>query len=130
MSETIPADVPTKACPFCRQIIREAARKCIHCGRMVDGSAPPAQPFGSGAAERMLLPVGRSGWSIAAGYLGLFAVLPFFGLLAIIVSLIALAHLKNRPDLAGRGRAWFGLIMGVIFTGLYGLGFLLLAAGV
>ena len=41
------------------------------------GSQPPGLPvptprIGDDAGIRMLLPVGRSGWAIAAGYLGLF----------------------------------------------------------
>src|SRR3954471_11457956 len=38
---------------------------------------PPRNPddIGQNAGIRMLLPVGRSGWAIAAGYLGLFSVL-------------------------------------------------------
>ena len=31
--------------------------------------------LGDDAAMRMLLPVGRSGWAIAAGYLGLFSLI-------------------------------------------------------
>ena len=37
----------------------------------------------------LLIPINRTGWSIAAGYLGLFSLLPFIGILAIIISGIA-----------------------------------------
>lgn len=64
----------------------------------------------------MLLPVGRSGWAIAAGYAGLFAVLCFPAPLAIILGVIAIVHLRRNPKLHGWGRAIFGLVMGIIFS--------------
>ena len=68
----------------------------------------------------MMLPVGRPLSAIAAGYLGLVSVIPFFGILSIILSLIALNQLKKNPEMLGRGRAIFGLTMGIIFTLLWG----------
>ena len=38
----------------------------------------------------MLLPVGRSGWAIAAGYLGLISVLAFPGPFAMIAGILAI----------------------------------------
>ena len=61
----------------------------------------------------MLLPVGRSGWAIAAGYLGLISVLLFPAPFAIVCSAIAISHLKKNPKLHGMGRAIFGLVMGI-----------------
>ena len=79
-------------------------------------ATPP--PIGESAGMRMLLPVGRSGWAIAAGYLGLFSVLMIFAPIALIVSIIAIRDIKKNPGKHGMGRAIFGLIMGVLFTGL------------
>ena len=73
-------------------------------------------PIGSDATMRMLLPVGRSGWAIAAGYLGLFALIPIFAPVALIVSLVALRDLKKHPESHGKGRAIFGLVMGGLLT--------------
>jgi hypothetical protein len=64
----------------------------------------------------MILPVGRSGWAIAAGYLGLISVALIPAPLAVICSIIALVHLKKNPELHGMGRAIFGLVMGVLGT--------------
>src|SRR3954464_7889163 len=36
----------------------------------------PAKDIGQDAGIRMLIPVGRSGWAIASGYLGLFSFFP------------------------------------------------------
>lgn len=89
---------------------------------------PPDTTFlvdgpGSDPSLRWILPVGRSGWAIAAGYLGLFAVLLIFAPVALIVGIIAIADIKKHPERLGMGRAIFGVIMGAVFTAvlLYGL---------
>jgi hypothetical protein len=65
---------------------------------------------------RVLLPVGRSGWAIAAGYAGLFGLLVMPAPLALVLGIIAVWHLKARPDLHGWGRAIFGLAVGGVGT--------------
>jgi hypothetical protein len=66
---------------------------------------------------RLLLPVGRSPWAIAAGYLGLlsFGVFPL-GPFALGTGIMALRDLKGKPKLGGRGRAWLGVIGGTLGT--------------
>lgn len=129
-------------CHSCSRLIRapdEAAGKqvrCPHCqatnevpqnAEVIEGNpfaagsphVPPPRPIhdlSEDAAVRMLLPVGRSGWAIAAGYAGLFAVLCFPAPLAIILGVIAIVHLRRNPKLHGWGRAIFGLVMGIIFV--------------
>jgi hypothetical protein len=82
-------------------------------------------PFDAADAEldgiSLLLPIRTSGWSIAAGYLGLLSLFPFFAPVALIVSLVALRDVRARPHLRGKGRAIFGLVMGVLFTLLLAL---------
>jgi hypothetical protein len=71
----------------------------------------------SGDAElRYLVPVGRSGFAIAAGYLALFSVLIVPGPLALVCGLLGLRSIARRPELLGRGRAWFGIVAGGIAT--------------
>lgn len=70
------------------------------------------------AGMRMLLPVGRSGLAIAAGYLGLFSVLILPAPLAIILGILAIrdiraSRLTPKPK-HGMGRAVFGIIMGAV----------------
>jgi hypothetical protein len=63
-------------------------------------------------------PFGRNGWSIAAGYLGLFALLPFFGVFAILTGYMGLKSItKKNPR--GKVRSWFGLLSGTTLTALY-----------
>jgi hypothetical protein len=76
----------------------------------------PQKHIGEDAGMRMLLPVGRSIWAIAAGYLGLLSVLGCFGPIAVIVSLVAIRDIKSHPERHGMGRAVFGLVMGILGT--------------
>jgi len=81
-------------------------------------AAPPK--LGDDARIRMLMPVGRSGWAIAAGYLGLFGLVILPAPLALIVSLIAIRDIRRSKGTGspkhGMGRAIFGLVVGVLGT--------------
>ena len=68
--------------------------------------------------QNVAAPFGRSGWSIAAGYLGLFAALPFFGVFAILAGYFGLKSITTKKP-RGKFRCWFGILSGTIFTALY-----------
>ena len=73
------------------------------------------------AILRWIVPVDRSEMAIKAGWLGLLSVLPIFpcfilGPFAIACGIDALRDLKKNPTMRGKGRAWFGIIMGGIGT--------------
>ena len=80
-------------------------------------SAPSSDP-----ALKWVLPVGRSGLAVAAGYLGLLSLVGVFAPVSIVVSILALRDLNRRPASLGRCRAVFGLVMGIVFTILMVLG--------
>ncbi|MBA2226039.1 DUF4328 domain-containing protein [Thermogemmata fonticola] len=67
-------------------------------------------------AMRWILPVGRSGWAIAAGYLGLFSLWILPGPLALWAGIMAVRDLRRHPEKRGMGRAIFGIIMGGLAT--------------
>ena len=77
---------------------------------------PPAARLGDDAAVRWLLPVGRSGWAIAAGYLGLFAFLILPAPLALLAGILAVRDIRRRPGVHGMGRAIFGIVIGALGT--------------
>ena len=87
-------------------------------GTYAPGTYPPPyvpqKPIGEDAGMRMLLPVGRSGWAIAAGYLGLISIIGCPAPIAVIVSIIAIRDIKTHPERHGMGRAIFGLVMGLL----------------
>ena len=70
---------------------------------------------------RFVVPMNTSAWAIAAGYAGLFCLILVPGPVALILGAVAVWDLKRRPNVSGRGRAWFGLIAGVLATALLGV---------
>jgi hypothetical protein len=84
--------------------------------------APPAgrpamKPFiEDSALLRMVVPIGRSWLAIAAGYLGLFALLLVPAPLALIVGVLAILDLRRHPEKHGMGRAVFGVVAGLLGT--------------
>ena len=64
----------------------------------------------------MILPLGRSGYAIAAGYLGLFSVLLVPAPFAVLFGILAVLDIKKHKDKHGMGRAIFGIVMGAVFT--------------
>ena len=69
---------------------------------------------------RLLMPVGISGWAIAASYLGLVSVLLIPAPLALITGILAVRDIRRSRGTAkqkhGMGRAVFGIVMGALFT--------------
>lgn len=78
----------------------------------------PPQRLGDDPMVRMLLPVGRSGWAIAAGYLGLFSILAIFAPFALLTGILAIRDIRANPEKHGMGRAIFGIVMGALGTGI------------
>ena len=79
---------------------------------------------------RLLLPVGRSGMAIAAGYLALFSLFLIPAPFALLCGYLGMRDIKKSKDSTnpkhGMGRCVFGMIVGAIGTAL--LIFFLLAS--
>ncbi len=95
---------------FCRECGKEIDKNavaCVNCGVRTGVGEPDA-------VMRMLLPVGRSGFAIAAGYLGLLSVFVIPAPFAILFGILAIRDIKKNPHKHGMGRVVFGIAMGVI----------------
>jgi hypothetical protein len=66
-----------------------------------------------------LLPVGRSPFAIAAGYLGLLSFIPFVSYVAILIAVLAIIDLRRHPEKSGWGRVIFGLVIAIPMSLLY-----------
>lgn len=77
---------------------------------------PAPKPIGDDPLMRLVLPVGRSPWAIAAGYLGLFGLLIVPAPLALIAGLLAVRDIRRNPHKHGMGRAVFGIVVGALGT--------------
>lgn len=75
-----------------------------------------SKSLGDDAAMRLLLPVGRTFWAIAAGYFGLFSLMCLPAPIAIVLGLIAIWDIRTHPEKHGLGRAIFGFMMGLACT--------------
>jgi hypothetical protein len=120
------ADTPaTEPCPYCGKQIRRTATRCQFCNTDFGEAAAGQGASAEDEAIKWLVPLGRSGWAIAAGYLGLLSCFPFVGLLfgigAVITGILALQEISRTPKLGGKGRALFGIVMGVIGIIFYGI---------
>jgi hypothetical protein len=74
--------------------------------------------MGDDAVLRALLPVGRSGWATASGYLGLISVLLIPAPFALGTGIAAVVSIRRNPSRHGMGRAIFGIVMGSFGTAL------------
>src|SRR4051794_1428289 len=83
---------PRRPCPVCGEMIAVTAKVCRYCGHWFDPTLKPRNT--PSATDQFLMPVNRPVSAIAAGYLGLFSLLPLFGVIAIIVAIFALRTLK------------------------------------
>lgn len=109
-------------CTNCGSQISDRAVLCVKCGMAV----PQRHATGDNteAALRFVVPVGRSGWAIASGYLGLVSLIPFVGILAIATGILAIRDINKHQDKHGLGRAWFGIVMGALTVVVYTFAFL------
>ncbi len=110
-------------CSKCGAQLQTGDSFCSSCGEKVPASPQTAdvngkEYFGDNAGMRFLLPVGCSGWAIAAGYCGLFSLIPVLGillaLLSVIFGIIAIFSITRNPHKHGVAR----IVIGWIFVAI------------
>ena len=102
-------------CANCGSEVFAGSAGCARCGaRLVQPQN--SSKSGGDAALRWVLPVGRSGLAIAAGYVGLCSLFLIPAQLALLLGILAVMDIKKQPEKHGLGRAWFAIVMGVVFT--------------
>ena len=101
-------------CTKCGKELPDGTAFCPACGTST-ADKPIAVPSEE-ESLKYILPIGRSGYAIAAGYLALFSVLLVFAPFALLFGILALRDIRLHPEKKGKGRAWFGIVMGGIFT--------------
>jgi hypothetical protein len=100
-------------CRNCGKQIQESAASCPDCGAL-----QRTPESASSAGLKYVLPIGRSGWAIAAGYLGLFAILVVPAPLALGCGILGLRDISRNPKKIGKPRAIFGIVMGGLGSAL------------
>lgn len=108
-------------CRACGAPLPDQALVCPKCG--ADAGVAKAPPVigppivpPEQTPLRFVIPVGRSVHAIVAGYLGLFSILLFPAPLALLFGILALRDIRKHPEKLGKGRAYFALAFGGIFT--------------
>ncbi|MFZ3009512.1 MAG: hypothetical protein WA030_00630 [Candidatus Microsaccharimonas sp.] len=78
--------------------------------------APTPQKSSEDKVLEWVLPINRSGWAIAAGYVAMFSFpLLFIAPIALILGIIGLLDAKKKQKL-GKGRSIFAIVYGGIMT--------------
>jgi hypothetical protein len=101
-------------CPKCGSTNEAGVPSCVNCGEALPQIPRPRDSHDD--ALGYIIPINVSGWAIAAGYAGLFSVLLVFAPISLVLGIVALRDLERRPQLRGKGRAWFGAVMGGVFS--------------
>lgn len=103
-------------CTNCGAQVSDKATFCVKCGAKIPQTTIKTSSEAEDAALRLIVPVGRSVWAIASGYLGLLSFLPLIGLvigmLAVFCGILAIVDINKHPEKHGLVRAWFGIVMG------------------
>ncbi|MBA4019036.1 MAG: hypothetical protein C0483_17855 [Pirellula sp.] len=117
-------------CPGCSSEISDNVYRCPLCAQYIGGDIAPRNRTdeAESAGMRILFPVGRSGWAIASGYLGLISILLIPAPMALFTGIMAIRDIRRNPKKHGMGRAVFGIVMGafgtlsLLFVGIIMLG--------
>jgi hypothetical protein len=108
-------------CIKCGQQNKKNNYKCTKCGFVLHGRAQQYVVVEDGTAGG-LIPY-KNPKSLWAYYLGIFSLIPFFGIIlgiaALILGIGALRYAKLHPEARGKIHAWVGVTTGTFFAAFY-----------
>jgi|TARA_B100001250_G_scaffold395422_1_gene400321 hypothetical protein len=109
-----------KRCGSVDIILFKDIHRCNSCDstNIIGGDVSSSSKMETGQSDvamRILLPVNRSGYAIAAGYLGLISILLIPAPFALLFGLLGVRDIRSNSEKHGMGRAIFGIVMGTIF---------------
>lgn len=103
-------------CRNCGTALPSNGAFCPKCGKEIPQPQASSTLVENDQFLNVAFPVNRTPLSIIAGYLGLLAIIPIFGVISALVGCWALYDLKGKPNKKEHGRAWFAVIFGTITT--------------
>ncbi len=104
-------------CPECGFHNAPQVFRCGQCnGLLPRGPVVREASIEESAGMRMLLPVGRSWWALAAGYLGLVSLLLIPAPFALFCGIVGIVDIRRNPHKHGMGRCLLGVIAGGLMT--------------
>jgi tetratricopeptide (TPR) repeat protein/predicted RNA-binding Zn-ribbon protein involved in translation (DUF1610 family) len=112
-----PAAPKTKACPMCGETILETAKKCKHCGEMIDSQSlaqanKSKGKKGKNSDKRTTDPLAIV--CFATGMLSLLILPIVFAPICYITGIVSYYRLRENPDLKGRWLRITGALCGVL----------------
>lgn len=108
-AEDPPLPNGTWSCSNCGTSVTLEDRHCAHCGRRLDFGDDKPGSLWSG-----------NGLAVAGMVLGIASVfLSFIGIVPILAIIFSGLGLAKTAERGGRGQAWTGLVLGILFTLVY-----------
>jgi len=110
-------------CPKCGMQNDDNAFKCMSCDQILHPIQQTTIIKTSDSALGGLIPY-KNSYALIAYYLGIFSIIPLFGIFlgitAFILGLKGLQFAKKNPEAKGKAHAWVGILVG----GFFGFGYL------
>lgn len=106
--------------------------KCESCDELLHGPVAPKYVAGDGGVTTFV-PY-KNACGLAAYYLGVFALIPCFGIplgvAALVTGILGVRNAKKNPKIKGAVHAWIGIILGFITLLLHGIAIGLIVADI
>jgi hypothetical protein len=111
-------------CSKCGQQNLENNFKCVRCGFVLHGSPEPKYVVTDDNTLGGLIPY-KNVQGLWAYYLGIFSLIPVFGIplgiAALILGIKGLKYANLHPEVRGKAHAWTGIILGALCVIAYTL---------